>query len=72
MTVLISFPPKPRGEKTHQPESQSCCTVVAAGISFASVGSLGTNADGIIAVCRYVPSFHFNISRAACCCFAFH
>lgn len=68
MTTLISFPSEPRGEKTHQSESQSCSVVVAAGISFAFVGSLGMNADGTVAA----PSFHFNISRTNHCCFVFH
>lgn len=72
MTTLISFPSEPRGEKIHQSESQSCCMVVAAGISSAFVGSPGMNADGIVAVRCCVPSFHFNISSTNCCCFVFH
>ena len=35
MTTLGSFPPEPRGEEIHQPESQRYCMVAAAGISFA-------------------------------------
>ena len=51
MTMLASFPSEPRGEKIHQPESQSCCYVVAAGISFAFVDSPGMTGDGNFAVC---------------------
>lgn len=50
MTTLASFPSMPRGVKIHQPESQSCCNVVAAGISFALVGSPGMGGDGYVVV----------------------
>lgn len=68
MTLLVSFASDPTGGEIHQPESQSCCMVVAAGISLAFVGSLGMNADGIIALCIYVPSLHFDIQGF---CFSF-